>query len=368
MADLEEVTVTGPGKRKMRDVKISPLQAGLLATAASAQAGPLAPVIGLGTYFYQKRRQSQFLDAQADYLRNLDAERTDLRATISEEFEQADPDEKRMLTYAQKLLDNGYERLAGGDAAGREMIAKGRELVTGIIQGDISQRKADESADRGFQRDFIGRAASSMRGEAQAAIDTYNNAEQQAQKILDLVNQPDFDPNKPVNKAILGEILSMGMSQFRDVPDAMDAITQGSNALGSAGAYGAAAQSVIQGITTYVKSEDFKVTAEDYNRLALNLKHSARIYAERKLGQLGTQASRLDEWGKKVGAIPGDYSLGDFVLGGEKELRFTPDPENLRVTPRNNEEPSTPTQELSNLQERIRRSLNQSGTIRRPTN
>lgn len=137
---------------------------------------------------------------------------------------------------------------------------------------------------------------------------------------MDLVSQKDFDPNNPLNKAHLAELISMGGLMFRDTPDLAEGLAQG------IGAVNGTAGGIAGGLATMLKSQDFKVTPEMYNRIALNTQKYAKILADRKMSQLGDQAKQLDFWGKKLGVIPEDYSLGSYISGGEKELRLTPAP------------------------------------------
>ena len=71
----------------------------------------------------------------------------------------------------------------------------------------------------------------SYRQEHQNTIDAVNGIDHQATKVLDLVSQKDFDPNKPINKAHLAELLSMGGLMFKDTPDMLDGLTQGVGAI-----------------------------------------------------------------------------------------------------------------------------------------
>lgn len=276
-------------------------------------AGPFA---GLATGLIQRNRNKSYLEAEA----NTRLEKNQLRDVLDSELKVADPDEKRLLEYAKGVVADGYERLAIGDSSGEKLIAEARELLKGVITGDIQARKQEVAAERQYQRQLIGDSAKGYRMENQTTIDAYNAIEHQSMKVLDLVAQPDFDPNKPLNKAHLADLLSMGGLMFKDTPDMMDGITQGVSAFSDT------AGGVVGGIATMMKSDDFKVSADDYNKLALNAKKYASIYATRKLEQLASQAGSLDVLGKRLGVIPEDYSLQNYISGGESELRFTPDP------------------------------------------
>jgi hypothetical protein len=281
---------------------------------------PGGPFVSLGFGLAQHFKNKDYLEKEAERQSRDRNERDQLTNIIKSEDALADPDEKRLLAYAKGRVADGYERIAGGDKSGYAIIEHAQGIIEGLIGKDMDARKQEIAAQNNFQRQLIGEAAKGYRQEHQSTIDAVNSIDHQSTKILDLVAQKDFDPNKPINKAHLAELLSMGGLMFKDTPDMLDGLTQG------VGAINDIAGGIVGGIATAFKSKDFKVTAEDYNRLALNAQKYSRIFAERKLTQLGDQARTLDAWGKKLGAIPQDYSLGDYISGGEKELRMTPNP------------------------------------------
>jgi hypothetical protein len=182
-----------------------------------------------------------------------------------------------------------------------------------------------------------------------------------------LTADPEFDPNKPFNKAMLMDLISVGVNgAYKDAPDWLDAIGQGTSGLGNLGKYGGIAGDIIGGIATAVKAEDFKVSREDFNRVAMNARKIADQITNERLTTLGRQASSMDDWAKENGVIQVESSLADYISGGEKELRFTPrmqlnSPQQAQqvqssVVPRM----PTPTQRVLNGR--------QLGTTARPTN
>lgn len=309
---MDEVEVSAVPTANRKKV-ISPWKAALVGLAGG-------PLTSLAFGVTQAYRNKSYLEEEAERKTRDRAERDQLQSVIAKEHAIADEDEKRLLDYAKGRVADGYERIAGGDNSGYQIIEKAQGIIEGIIGKDMDARKAEAAEQNRFQRDLIKTAASGMRQEFQNTTDALNSIDHQATKILNLVAQKDFDPNKPIHKAHLAELLSMGGLMFKDTPDMMDALTEG------VGAVNGIAGGIVGGIATAFKSQDFKVSAEDYNRLALNAQKYARMFAERKMTQLGDQSKSLDTWGKKLGAIPNDYSLGDYISGGEKELRMTPNP------------------------------------------
>ena len=329
--DTQNVTVAAPaaGPPKKSYPGLSPLQAGLLyGGAASTVMGPFGLLIGAGAAIGASRMRKSYLDREAEYAKNLRDEQSGIQDEANAELKVADPDEARLINHYKRVANDGWYRLAQGDQTGRQMIEQANAGLAGIMNGDIQQRKAEEAANANFQRGLISTAASSLRSEYQANMAAYEDADKQSSQVLELVNQKDFDPNKSFNKAILAQMLSTGIGGFyKDAPDAYDAMTQGSQALRSIPVAGGAIEAIVGGLITAVKSDDMKLTAEDYNRVALNLRAFTTKYAQDRAQRLGTQAQSLDAGARKVGAIDQDYSLGDYVTGNVRELKLTPVPQ-----------------------------------------
>lgn len=313
---------------------LSPWQAGLLyGGAATTVMGPLGLLIGIGSAIGASRMRKSYLDQQAQYQKNLRDEQSGIQDEANAELKVADPDEARLINHYKRVANDGWYRLAQGDQTGRQMIEQANAGLAGVMNGDIQQRKAEQAANAQFQRGLIATAAQSLRSEYQANMAAYEDADKQSSSVLDLVNQKDFDPNKAFNKAILAQMLSTGIGGFyKDAPDSYDAMTQGSQALRSIPVVGGAAEAIAGGIITAIKSDDFKLTAEDYNRVALNLRAFTTKYAQERAQRLGRQAQSLDNGARQLGAIAPDYSLGDYVTGNVRDLKLSPLPE-LRSTP-----------------------------------
>lgn len=359
--EMQEIEVSAPAVGSKPRKKTSPWKAALLGL-------PGGPFVALGFGMAQHFRNKSELEREAEMSVINRNEREELKKLLSSEYGIADDDEKRLLEVAQQRIGHGYELIAAGDKRGYEMIEKARGIMEGIIGGDIAARKQEQAAERGFQREMVGTAAKSYQKEYQATVDNLNNIDHQSTKILDLVADPAFDPNKPINKAHLAELLSMGGLMFKDTPDMMDGLTQGVSSLNSI------AGGVVGGLATMLKSQDFKVSASDYNRLALNAQKYARVFADRKMSQLGDQGRQLDAWGKKVGVLPQDYSLADYISGGEKQIRMNPNPSGPGYTPtpeeirRDNLLRDTATKQLLRMNRGGGASGSWGESIRRPTN
>ena len=328
--DTQDVVVSsesaGPPTRKYQG--LSPIQAGLLyGGAASTVMGPLGLLVGAIAGIGASRMRKSYLDQQALYTKNLRDEQSGIQDEANAELKIADPDEARLINHYKRVANDGWYRLAQGDQTGRAMIEQANAGLAGIMNGDIQQRKAEEAANAQFQRGLISTAATSLRAEYQANMAAFEDAQKQSDSVLKLVNSDGFDPNKPFNKAVLAQMLSTGIGGFyKDSPDAYDAITQGSQALRSIPVVGGAAEAVAGAITTAIKSKDFQLTAEDYNRIALNLREFSAKQANDRMQRLGTQAKSLDTGARNIGAIGQDYSLGDYVTGMVRELKLTPVP------------------------------------------
>lgn len=332
--DMQEVEVSAPKVGS----KIKKPPSAWKAAAVGLAAGPLVSLaFGLNQHF----RNKSYLEDEAERQVRDRNERDQLTSILEGEDKLADDDEKRLIKYLKGRVADGYERIAGGDKTGYKIIEEAQTVIQGLIGKDIDARKQEMAKQQDTQRDLITTAAKGYQKEYQATEDAFRGVNHQSTKILELVAQPDFDPNKPINKAHLAELLSMGGLMFKDTPDLMDGLTEGVSAVnGMAGG-------IVGGLATMLKSQDFKVTPEDYNRLALNAQKYAKIFAEQKIQQLGDQSSRLDSFAKKLGVIPQDYSLRDYVSGGEKELRLTTNPV-FTGGYQAPEEPPTPTRRVTN--------------------
>jgi hypothetical protein len=234
------------------------------------------------------------------------------------------------------LSDEGWQRLASGDDNGRAMIDKANEISLGIMGADRDARKSEQSSQATFQRGLIGQAANDYRTQFQANMALTEDLDRQAARVLDLTSDPNFDPNKPFNKAILAELLSTGIGGFyKDSPDVLDAVSQGAQGIGSIiGARGGPAGAAVGGeiggligaLTNGLKSKDFQVTKEEYNRIAFNMRKVAAQYGSQRMQRLSQQSDSLNQFAQSVGAVPQDYHISDFVSGGVKELKLLPVP------------------------------------------
>lgn len=316
----------------------SPLQAGLLYGGTTAAVlGPAGLLIGLGAGILSKRLRKNFMDREAADVQNLRAEHQGLQSELESEMRIADPEEKRLLSHAQRLASEGWYRLSSGDEAGRGMIEKANELSRSIMTADRDARKSEQSAQASFQRGLIGTAANDYRSQFQTNLQLVEDMDKQASRVLDLVSKPDFDPNKPFNKAILADLLQTGIGgMYKDAPDVLDAVAQGAPSIGAilgaargpaGAAIGDSLGGLVGAITNGMKAKDFQVSREEYNRIALNLKKFTQTYGTDRMTRLSDQARQLDQFARQTGAIPDDYSLGQYISGGVNELKLTPVPQ-----------------------------------------
>lgn len=321
MADnIETVNVEAPAQRPNRPpyAGLSPLQAGLLyGGAATAVAGPIGPLVGLLYGIAAKRQKDSFLDSQARYAQTLEGRRQALSDQIASEYENADSDEKRMLDHARRLQADGFLMLMSGDPAGERQLQDASDVVKGIISNDSAARKADEAAAMAVQRQLISQSAESYRREYQQTLDDHSTVQSRTARVFDLLSKPDFDTNKPFFKAIIGDLITEGMGMYRDTPDAWDAISN------KVGGFSGVALDAVAGL---MKSEDFKLSREDAYRIALNMRQFSDQQAQGKLTQLGSQTQQLQQLAHHTRSIPDDFSLGDYVTGGVKELKLLPVP------------------------------------------
>lgn len=319
----EEVTVTAPVARvaKRPDVGgLSPLEAGLLyGGAGAALGGPIGLLAGVLAGVVSKRMRDNYLDREARDTHNMAAEYAGLKDELDAEISIADPDEARMLESAKRTAADGWYRLQSGDDTGRAMIAQASEIARSIMQGDIAQRKSEAAAQFNFQRGLVSSSASSYRDQYSSTITQAQDIDSVSQRILELTSDADFDPNKPFNRAVLADLITTGVGgMFRDDPNGFLAGV-------AEGGEGTIVGAIAKGTKTWLDDEEFKITREDYNRIALNARKVTRSYANQRLGQLQQQASSLNQFAQRAGAIPADYNLADYVSGGVNELQLAPE-------------------------------------------
>jgi hypothetical protein len=337
--------------------------------AAATVGGPVVGgLVGLGRGILSYTLNKSQMEKEVKYFERLRANELDLRNELDRELEIADPDESRLLMQAKRYADKGYQMIMEGQAErGSAFVEQANAMMRGIMGADSQFRKQEEAAKNANQRQLITTAAGALRDQYMKHMENFSAIDEQTSRILELTADPEFDPNKPFNKAMLMDLISVGVNgAYKDAPDWLDAIGQGTSGLGNLGKYGGIAGDIIGGIATAVKAEDFKVSREDFNRVAMNARKIADQITNERLTTLGRQASSMDDWAKENGVIQVESSLADYISGGEKELRFTPrmqlnSPQQAQqvqssVVPRM----PTPTQRVLNGR--------QLGTTARPTN
>ena len=353
----EGVQVTATPKIGKDYKGLSPWKAALLyGGAASTVMGPLGLLVGGLAGITAKKMRDNYLDEQADFQSRMYAEQSNFNDEVASELDIADPDEARLLKHAKMQADAGWQRLVSGDAGGRQMVDSANQMIADIINGDRQARKQEETATAEFQRGLIGTAAKDYRQQYQTHITDMETVDAQAARIFDLTSQGDFDPNKPVFKTVLAELFSTSIGGFyRDAPDALDGIAQGVGGLGALSKYGNTIDAIANGVSTFIKSEDFKLTREDANRIAYNMRNISKKITEQRMQRLAGQATQLDGFARKVKAMPDDYSILDYVSGGTDELKLLPVPDFQKSTLR----PPTSGLGTKGLTDRSRRMMRQ---------
>lgn len=317
----EEVTVTSERDAAYpmpRPQGLTPLQAGLLyGGAGAAIGGPVGLLAGLFAGIVAKRGKESYLDRVARDTYNSRVRFEGINDQIKQELEIADPDEARLLRSAQQQAAHGWQILQSGDPTGRELIEQSYATIQGIMNADIQARKAEQAAQFNTQRGLITSAAPALRDQYSAVINQTRQLDTISERVLSLTADKSFDPNKPFNRAVIAEMISIGGGMFRDNPEGFWAGL-------AAGGAGTIVGSIAQGVDVLMDTEKFKLTREDFNRLALNARQVAQQYGAQRLQEIAQQAEGLDTFARQVGAIPQDYSLRDYVSGGIKELRVAP--------------------------------------------
>lgn len=324
---VEEVTVSDERERPYSRAGapgLSPLQAGIMYGAGGAAiGGPIGLLAGLFAGVVAKRGRENYLDRVSRDTYNTRVKFQGVQDEIKSELEIADPDEARLLRNAQRLSSEGWQLVQSGDPSGKDLIDQANATIQGIMQGDIQARKADEAARFNTQRGLITNAATAFRDQYSTIIGQAREVDARAQRVLTLVADKNFDPDKPFSKSLLTELVSSSLGgMFKDDPNGL------LNGLAGLGASGSSVGSIIGAIAQVGKKiadqDDFKITREEYNRVALNMREVTKQYAEQRLGELRQQADGLNNFSKQVGVIPQDYNLSDYVSGGITDLQIAP--------------------------------------------
>lgn len=333
----EEITVQADRNQPFPRPQLrgpSSLQTGLLYGAGGAAiGGPFGLLAGLFAGILHKRAKESYLDRVARDTYNTRAEYQNIDNTISQELEIADPDEARILKDAQSTAAVGWQMLQSGDERGRELIAQAHETARGVMNADIQARKAEQAAQFNTQRGLITSAAPALRDQYSGVINQTRQLDSISQRVLSLTADSGFDPNKPFNRAVIAEMISVGGGMFRDNPEGFWA------AMAQGGA-GTIVGSIAQGVDVLMDTEKFKLTREDFNRLALNARKVAQMYGNQRLQEIAAQAEGLDAFARQVGAIPENYSLRDYVSGGVSELQVAPEISIPNIAPVDTKQPS----------------------------
>lgn len=333
----EEITVQADRNKaypRPQPQGLSPLQAGLLyAAGGAAIGGPIGLLAGLGAGILAKRGKESYLDRVARDTYNTRAEYQNIDNTLSQELEIADPDEARILKDARNTAAVGWQMLQSGDERGRDLIMQAHETARGVMNADIQARKAEQAAQFNTQRGLITSAAPALRDQYSGVINQTRQLDSISQRVLSLTADSGFDPNKPFNRAVIAEMISVGGGMFRDNPEGFWA------AMAQGGA-GTIVGSIAQGVDVLMDTEKFKLTREDFNRLALNARKVAQMYGSQRLQEIAAQAEGLDNFARQVGAIPENYSLRDYVSGGVSELQIAPEISIPNIAPIDTKQPS----------------------------
>lgn len=327
MAD-EEVTVTSDRSKPYPRAKsggLSPLKAGLLYGAGGAAiGGPIGLLAGLFAGIVSKRQEESYLDRVARDTYNSRIRFEGVNDQIQQELQIADPDEARLLRSAQQQAAHGWQILQSGDPTGRDLIEQSYATIQGIMNADIQARKSEQAAQFNTQRGLITSAAPALRDQYSQVISLARDTDSRAQRILELVADPSFDPDKPFSKSVLTELVSSSLGgMFKEDPNGL------LNGLSELGSTGSEIGSIVGAIARLGKSvadtDEFKISREEYNRIALNIREVTRQYGMKRLQEIEQQAGGLDAWARQVGAIPENYSLRDYVSGGVRELQVAPE-------------------------------------------
>jgi len=305
---------------------LRPHEAGALfgGAVASVAGGPLGLLVGLGAGILSKRLKATQAEKERRDAHAIAAEDDASRNTIENMIKDpSTPDDVRQqLYYARRQQNAGYEQMMNGNQTeGRKMWDDANNVMKGILTANTQARIAEQAANHQMERGLIQSSAEGMRTEFQTANKNWSEIDGRLKSALNVVNQKGFDPNSPFNKAMITDLMQVGVGGlYKDSPDALQALAMAVPYVGVA-------------LSDALKAKEYKLTKEDYNRFLLEMTKRNDLVTENTNARLGEQARNLDGFAKRTGHMAPDESLGDYVTGGQTEIRFTPTPPILQTAP-----------------------------------
>lgn len=178
----------------------------------------------------------------------------------------------------------------------------GLSSMATAVRGAVDRRRAS-------QQEFIIGSARELRADTMRAKQPMRELQANAEQLNELLADPDFEQNLPLNRGRLMTLLeSTGRQMLTDPADMADALMR-------AGAGGGLVGSLISAAGGALDAQDFDFTKEDYARIArASYTFNAKRY-ERTVAPLELQAAALDEAAAGLDFLPRGYSLTQYVTG-----------------------------------------------------
>lgn len=369
MADEIEVTgspIASSSPKKKRAGLLSP-EAAITALGAGWLFGPIGGLAGglLSGILSRRLRQSE-LDAAAEDEAGL----AELNQGIADQLANArtgadtDSDREQLDALAQRHAQ-WRELTKHSDpnvrARAFDELAKVGAGVSAWHEDIESRREVTEDKTLDLQRGMIVDLAKRERLSFETALENRRSLQTAAGQMHTLLNDAKFDVNNPLNRGRLIELMKSNSRTILADPEGLD------DALKAAG--GSAIVGPIAAlIGGALGAEEFNFSKEDWRRVATALyDYESRQFAS-SMERIQQNVTAVETAANRLGVLPPDYSIADYVLGRTEEF---PRPYAPSYPEGSSDAPAAPrTSNLPNWAERLKQRADEltRRNGRRPTN
>lgn len=255
-------------------------------------------VIGL---FTPRRRAERILEERAaerrEQIGGLDIGLDELLASTADPAEAKAWQDQFNSYRGMALSDDGELQREGLD--GLAKMAEG-------IRGAVDRRQQAQS-------EFVIEQARELREQHQRAVAPMRELQSNMEQLNQLLADPEFNQNLPINRGYLLELLKGSTRQMLSDPeDFADALTQSGG--------GGLISSLVRFAGGVMAAEDFNFTKEDYARLARAMYTFNEQRYQKTVAPLEMQAAALEQAAGGLGFLPPGYSLTQYVTGSPEKF------------------------------------------------
>lgn len=321
MAETIEVTgapiASSPRKAK-RAGFFSP-EAAITALGAGWLFGPVAGLAGgLLQGILSRRLRQSALDAAAEdesIRADLDTQIGDLLASAQTQAD-TDIDREQLQVYATRQAQ--LRRLAAhpDEKVRNKALEELANVATGVgswLEDIESRREVSQDKVLDLQRGMIVDLAKRERAAYEAAVENRRNLQTAAGQMHTLLNDAKFDVNNPLNRGRLIELLRSNSRTILADPEGLDDALKAAGGSAVIGPLAALAGGLLG-------AEEFNFSKEDWRRIATALyDYESRQFAG-SMQRIERNVTAVESAANRLGVLPPDYSVADYVLGRAEEF------------------------------------------------